>query len=388
MGGGGIVHPMQFSYETLQQGGAHVWLFIPGAIVLGALHGLEPGHSKTMMAAFIIAIRGTVFQAVLLGVSAAVSHSLIIWLLAAGALRYGATWNAETVEPYFHLLSAALILAMAAWMFWRTRRNLRAAHEHHHHHHHHGHDDAKKFETPWGEVKLTVFEKDVPPVFRLIFPENVHHALKPEDVTVETLRVGGAQETYSFAAGEGYFESTTEIPEPHEFDLTLTVTHEGKPHLYLAQFREHDHDHGHHHDDHDHDHGAEYEDEHEAEHAAEMRSWLKNRQVTTAQIIAFGLTGGLMPCPAAFTVLLVCLQVKQFTLGFALVGAFSFGLALTMVSVGAVAAWSVHHAERKFRGFGEIMRKAPYISCGVLIVLACFLAWQGWHGLVALRAVH
>jgi nickel/cobalt exporter len=28
------------------------------AILLGAPHGLEPGHSKTIMAAFIIAIRG------------------------------------------------------------------------------------------------------------------------------------------------------------------------------------------------------------------------------------------------------------------------------------------------------------------------------------------
>ena len=46
--------------DLIQQGGAHAWLFIPSAVVLGALHGLEPGHSKTMMAAFIIAVRGTV----------------------------------------------------------------------------------------------------------------------------------------------------------------------------------------------------------------------------------------------------------------------------------------------------------------------------------------
>ena len=31
--------------SLLQQGNA--WFFIPGAIALGALHGLEPGHSKT-----------------------------------------------------------------------------------------------------------------------------------------------------------------------------------------------------------------------------------------------------------------------------------------------------------------------------------------------------
>jgi nickel/cobalt exporter len=41
----------------LQQGVANAWLFIPSAILLGALHGLEPGHSKTMMAAFIVAVR-------------------------------------------------------------------------------------------------------------------------------------------------------------------------------------------------------------------------------------------------------------------------------------------------------------------------------------------
>jgi len=35
----------------LHQSGANAWLFIPSAILLGAMHGLEPGHSKTMMAA-------------------------------------------------------------------------------------------------------------------------------------------------------------------------------------------------------------------------------------------------------------------------------------------------------------------------------------------------
>lgn len=63
--------------SLLQQGAGNIWLFIPSAILLGALHGLEPGHSKTMMAAFIVAIRGTVSQAVLLGVSATLSHTAV-----------------------------------------------------------------------------------------------------------------------------------------------------------------------------------------------------------------------------------------------------------------------------------------------------------------------
>ena len=63
--------------ELIQQSPGLARLFIPSAALPGALHGLEPGHSKTMMGAFIVAIRGTVTLAVLLG--------LAITLVAVGA---------------------------------------------------------------------------------------------------------------------------------------------------------------------------------------------------------------------------------------------------------------------------------------------------------------
>ena len=129
--------------QLAQQGTLHAWFYIPTAILLGALHGLEPGHSKTMMAAFIIAIRGTVFQAVLLGLCAAFSHSLVIWLLAALALHYGSQWNAEGTEPYFQIGSAVTILGLALWMAWRTHRDIEAeAHHHAEHDHEHGHEHS------------------------------------------------------------------------------------------------------------------------------------------------------------------------------------------------------------------------------------------------------
>lgn len=33
--------------ELVQQGSSNLWLFIPTALLLGALHGLEPGHLST-----------------------------------------------------------------------------------------------------------------------------------------------------------------------------------------------------------------------------------------------------------------------------------------------------------------------------------------------------
>ncbi len=74
-------------------------LFIPSAILLGALHGLEPGHSKTMMAAFIVAIRGTVKQAVLLGLAATISHTSVVWLIAFGGMYISQKFTAESAEP-------------------------------------------------------------------------------------------------------------------------------------------------------------------------------------------------------------------------------------------------------------------------------------------------
>lgn len=39
--------PMTPFADLLQQGAAHAWLFIPSALLLGALHGVEPGHCST-----------------------------------------------------------------------------------------------------------------------------------------------------------------------------------------------------------------------------------------------------------------------------------------------------------------------------------------------------
>ena len=172
--------------ELVSQGASNAWLFIPSAILLGALHGLEPGHSKTMMAAFIIAIRGTIMQAVLLGLSAAFSHSLVIWALAALALRYGSQWNAETTEPYFQLISGVLIVGMAAWMFWRTRREQgeAAAHDHADE----GPKGGKLLDTGHDLVEVTVFETDVPPRFRLYFYDRSRRPVKILGASPEALK--------------------------------------------------------------------------------------------------------------------------------------------------------------------------------------------------------
>jgi len=136
--------------ELFQQGAASAWLFLPTAVLLGALHGLEPGHSKTMMAAFIVAVRGTVPQAILLGASAACSHVVIVWVLAVAALHWGRDVVSEETEPLFMVVSGLIVVGLALWMLVRARRDIgaakvdvrRKAHSHDHHHHSHGPGDG------------------------------------------------------------------------------------------------------------------------------------------------------------------------------------------------------------------------------------------------------
>jgi len=361
--------------EYLAHGNA--WLFLPGAILLGALHGLEPGHSKTLMAAFIVAIRGTVKQAVLLGVSATISHTAIIWILALIGLHYAGRFNVETTEPYFQVATGVIVIGMAAWMFARTRREQRAAAEHPHVHDHgpygpHGGVLVQPFANQ--RLEISVFETDVPPRFRLYFYNQTNQILPPpaaDQIQLDTLRPDGSKQRFEFVTKGDYLESTANIPEPHEFNVTVKL---GKVTCRTEFIEDHHH------------HGpdvvsAEYQDAHEREHAMELEKRFANRRVTTGQLIIFGLTGGLLPCPSAFAVLVICLQLKQFTLGFAIVLAFSLGLAITLVTVGSLAAFSVRHASKRFKGFGELARKAPYVSSSVMVLIGLYLALNGFRGL-------
>ena len=272
----------------LRDGWTNLWLFIPTAILLGALHGLEPGHSKTMMAAFIISVRGTVGQAILLGLSATLSHTLIVWFVALLGLHFGSAYATEAVEPWLQLISGIIIIAIALWMMRQT-----FAEHYHHHAHDHDHD---------------------------------HH---------------------------------------------------------------HDHDHDHPHD-HAHSKAApaglqlgslDYEDAHARAHRLDIEKRFAGRKVTTGQIVMFGLTGGLIPCPASVTVLLVCLQLKQITTGALLVLCFSIGLAVTMVVVGAVAALGMDRAQRSWDGFGRLAARAPYFSSALVILIGLYSLWLGLKGL-------
>ncbi|MGY4432869.1 nickel/cobalt exporter [Bradyrhizobium sp. F1.13.1] len=347
--------------SLLQQSSAHAWLFVPSAILLGALHGLEPGHSKTMMAAFIVAIRGTIFQAVLLGLSATVSHTAVVWAVALLGLYFGQDLSGGRSEAYLQLASAVIILGVAAWMVWRTWREQNEEHDDHHH-------DAPQVVPLAGRtLSIEVFEQGAAPRWRI--RSETGDLPSSGDIRITTVRPDGSEQTFAFADHDAYLESLEEIPEPHAFKAHVALAGDTAEVL----FEEHDHDHM--------DLGEE-DDAHARAHAADIRKRFAGRTVTTPQIILFGLTGGLIPCPAAITVLLFCIQLKQFSLGFVLVLCFGVGLAITMVSAGVAAALSIRHIERHWSGFSRFAHRAPFVSAALIVLVGLYTGWSGWHELM------
>jgi nickel/cobalt exporter len=180
------------------------------------------------------------------------------------------------------------------------------------------------------------------------------------------MRDDGSTQSFSFVAKDDFLESIDEIPEPHAFAATLALR--GHSQAFTVTFEEHDHSHM--------NLGAE-DDAHARAHAADIRKRFAGRTVTTWQIVLFGLTGGLIPCPAAITVLLLCLQLKQLSLGFTLVICFGIGLAITMVSAGVLAALSLRQIERRWSSFSHYARQAPYASAALIVLVGVYTGWLG-----------
>ncbi|MFV0513227.1 MAG: nickel/cobalt efflux transporter [Jhaorihella sp.] len=278
----------------IEAGSASPVLLFIFALALGALHGLEPGHSKTMMAAYIIAVHGTVRQAILLGVSAAFSHSIIVWVLAMLALAWGNELIGEELEPWFMMASGLLVLGIAAWMLWQHSTSRHGHHHHPDHSHDHGHAHG-------------------------------HH---------------------------------------HHHD--------------------HRHDHDHPHGDHSHAHtnvavsdGA-HMDAHARAHAEDIRQRLASGRTGTWQTVLFGLSGGLIPCPAAITVVILCLHLGKVALGVTLVSAFSIGLAATLVAVGVIAAVGLRAVSARTSRFDGLMAAAPWLSAALIAVIGLLILWSGY----------
>lgn len=241
---------------TKQLGWEIVLAALAVAAALGAFHALEPGHGKTLVAAYLVGSRGTFKHALLLGVIVTASHTAGVYLLAAVTLYLSQYIVPERLYPWLALASGLAIATLGLTLLARriSADDHPRDHAHHDHHHH-------------------------------------------------------------------------------------------------AADHEHDHAHGHHH--------------HET-----------TQNVSLKQLIALGVSGGIVPCPAALVVLLSAVSLHRVGFGLLLIVAFSVGLAAVLIAVGMLMVYA-HRFMARFRGDGIVVtRWLPVTSSAFIALFGLGLTWQ------------
>ncbi len=217
---------------------------------LGAVHALEPGHGKTVVAAYLVGSRGTAWHALVLGLVVTASHTAGVYLLGAVTLYASRYIVPERLYPWLGVASGLTVAGLGIVLFLRRYRGASRRHSHDH-----AHDDHH------------------------------HHA----------------------------------------------------------------HGHQHHHP------GAD---------------------VSLKELVALGVTGGIVPCPAALVVLLSALALGRLGFGLVLIVAFSVGLAAVLIAIGLL----VLHARRfmaRWRGEGVLLtRWLPLTSSVAITGLGLAIAAQ------------
>ena len=117
-------------------------VLLAAAFGWGALHALSPGHGKAMVAAYLIGTRGSPRDAVVLGATVTVTHTIGVFALGLVTLGLSQYVLPEDLYPWLTLVSGLMVVGIGAGVL---RSRLRGAREHQHAHpHEHPHQLGRR----------------------------------------------------------------------------------------------------------------------------------------------------------------------------------------------------------------------------------------------------
>lgn len=248
----------------------------------GALHAIQPGHGKTIAAAYIVGARGRPVDAWILGIFVTLSHTSGIVLVGVLASLGLPGLMPQRVETWLKIVTGLLVILIGVWALW-TQRGLFAA-------------------AGWGGRRRV--------------------ADSAASLQYQAVPAAAGGPVYMHVHNHSHGE------HGHSHD-------HGHDHGHDHQ---HGHEHGHQHD-HGHDHGGAGYHSHGwgLKHTHNVDLVTANRP-SLWMLIWLGIAGGLLPDPLALTLLLRAIAEGKVMLGLGVVLVFSIGFAAVLVAVGVVAA--------------------------------------------------
>jgi hypothetical protein len=189
-------------------------LLIGAVAAVGVLHTIVPDHWVPI--ALIARQRGWTrsetarasFQAGIGHVMSTLLIAMVVWIAGvAFATRFG---------KFVDTATSASLIGFGGWIAIGALREMHGAGRHSHGHSHDSADrrtaadqfhgsEQQRFRTDEGELRLSIFERGMPPHFRL--------SGMPIDIArVETQREEGERQLFRFENRDTYWESIEEIP--------------------------------------------------------------------------------------------------------------------------------------------------------------------------------
>ena len=328
-------------------------VYFPAAVLLGALHALEPGHAKALTASYLIGIKGTKRDSIILGLSVATTHSLVVILISAIGLWLGNEAFTGNATQWLQRGSGFVAIAIGSWMLYRRLFVKRQSDKHDHHA---PNPIVIKSTNLNGILEIVA----APLGERMRFA--THAQLQASELVVEIKRGDGIEILHlEQSPDDKNIFISAEVPqEPHEFSATLILADLER---FAFEMKEPD---DHHESEHNH---AHLDDEaHARAHSKTLPHYINfGEKPSTLQIITFGAAGGMIPCPASITVMLLALSTGRAAMGVFTVLGFSLGLAIALVGVGIVIVSGLSKLSDKGR-LSCITKRAPVVSA--LLVIA------------------
>lgn len=148
---------------------------------------------------------------------------------------------------------------------------------------------------------------------------------------------------------------------------------------------DHHHHHSHEHDDHEHSHeGHTHHDQHTHAHDGHhhhhhLPPGLDDKNpmqaMTWRNLLALGISGGLLPCPSALVLMLGAISLQRVGFGLALIVLFSLGLASVLTGIGVVLVYAGKFFQR-IPESGPLFRFVPVASALFITVVGVGITVQ------------
>jgi nickel/cobalt transporter (NicO) family protein len=143
--------------------------------------------------------------------------------------------------------------------------------------------------------------------------------------------------------------------------------------LFRSRMRSSSHHHDHSHDHHPDHHHSDHHHHHHHDHHHSI-----DKSISASSLLALGISGGLLPCPAALVLLLGAIAVHKTVLGLVLVISFSLGLAGVLTGLGLLLIYAKRLFKQVPTSFPRFVKVLPALSAIVITLIGTGISTQAF----------